>query len=477
MARLSKRLKQSVYGLLFTASFFQFSALLAVQAAEASLSSSAEPAAQPAAQASPFSQARRQQLDHYLDLLEWHQKLMGGIAISQGGQVLYERYLGFADLANQLKTGPNTRFRIGSVSKMFTAVMIFQLIDAGKLKLETPLSRFYPNLPQAEQITVSQLLSHRSGLANFTNSDEYESYMSQPQSREAMLARVSQGGLTFKPDSKAAYSNSNYLMLSLMLEKITGQSYAEVLQKRIIDPLQLEKTAYGGPIQTGDAKSYNFAKDWQQSSVTDMSIPIGAGAIVSTPRELNLFLRALFQGKLVSSGSLAKMTELQDGYGRGLFAINYGQQQAFGHNGRIDAFESTSVYFPKSDLNITLLSNGLNLGFNDLMLGILSLYHGDPFTPPDFSVAPIVLTPEALQVFAGHYASKQLPLKIEIKVVNGALQAQATGQGAFLLTPFPNQEFRQEPLNLRLVFAPLKDGKASAFTLYQAGQSFSFELE
>lgn len=423
---------------------------------------------------------RRQKLDAYFDLLDKYHKLMGSVSIAQQGKVIYQRQLGYADQAAGLKTGPETRFRIGSISKVFTSVLIFQLIEAGQLSLDTLLSAFYPDIPNAGKITISMLLNHRSGIENFTASEDYAKYMTQPQSRAAMLERIRKGKSVFAPDSKAEYSNSNYLLLTLILEKLTGKSYAQVLDQKIVQPLGLKHTRFGGPIvsKTNEAHSYAFdGKNWIPTPETDVSIPLGAGAVVSTPEDLNLFMRALFQGKLVSKASLASITDLREGYGRGMFGVPFKDMKGFGHNGAIDGFQSATAYFPAEDLNLSLTANGVHMEFNEMLIGLMSLFKGQAYAIPDFSLQPIQLAPAALPPYTGLYASKEIPLKIELKIIDGSLHLQATGQAAIPLVPYPKHEFRQEQIDLRIVFDPPVAGKFSTFLIEQSGQILRFTRE
>lgn len=432
--------------------------------------------------AKQLSPEQRQTLDRYFEALESHHKLMGGVALSQGGQVIYERYLGQLGPANANgsapQIGPDTQMRIGSISKSFTAVMIMQLIEAGQLSLDTPLASFFPQLPQADKISVSDLLNHRSGLVNFTNLADYSRYMTQPQTPEAMLQRIASQPLAFPPGSKAQYSNSNYYLLSLILEKRLGVPYAHALSEKIVKPLGLQHTDYGQAADPtgGSARSFSRKEgQWVLERQTDMSIPLGAGAIVSTPRDLNRFFRALFQGGLVSKASLKLMTELRDGYGRGLFAYPFGEQQGYGHNGGIDGFVSTSAYFPAWDLNLTVLSNGQDLPLNDVALALMTVYAGQPFTPPDFSEQAIALTEAQASALLGSYASAQIPLKIRVFWQDQQLMAQATGQQAFPLTAFSERLFRFDQAGVQMQFDEGPSPKG--FVLSQGGQDFRFERE
>lgn len=404
-------------------------------------------------------------LEAYFDTLAKHKQFKGAVAITQGDKTVYQR---------NLDNPPHTRLRMGSISKVFTAVLTFKAIEAGLFSLETPLYIYFPEIP-SKAITVSDLLNHRSGLNNFTSEADYSDYMTQTQTREQMRQRIFADPLVFPTGSKAAYSNSNYVLLTLLLEKRTGKTYADLLQEHILKPLNLQDTAYGGTIQEPrDAHSYQWdGEQWIKQPETDMSIPLGAGGLVSTSQDLNHFFRALFRGQLLSKTSLVQMTTLQEGYGRGIFAVPFGEQKGWGHDGAIDAFSSTSAYFPDADLAITLMSNGNRLSLNEISIAALQIYHGMTVEIPDFSVEPIQLSPEILQKWVGTYAAEGVPLKIVLRVVKGALEAQATGQPAIVLTSYPNLEFRFVPANLRMVFHAEK----AEFVLHQGGGQYLFKRQ
>ncbi|KXI27823.1 serine hydrolase domain-containing protein [Paraglaciecola hydrolytica] len=420
-------------------------------------------------------------LDHYLDTLETHDKAMFSLAITENGEAIYQKSIGFADVENTQKANKDTQYRIGSISKVFTSTMIFQLIDEGKLSLDTSLATYYPKVKNAKKITISMLLSHRSGIHNFTNTPEYIQYMTQAKTKAEMVKLIEKLDSDFKPDSRANYSNTGYVLLGYILEDISKDSYANQLQQRIATKLNLTKTFYGGPITVANnqAKSYKpYVQGWSPETVTDMSIPHGAGAIVSTPTELAKFLTSLLTGKLVSADSLAKMQELNEGIGRGLFKFPFYDKTAYGHNGGIDGFSSLVGYFTDDGLAFALTANGMNYGVNDLTIGILSIVFGRKFEIPDFDQKAIELPETDLVKYEGEFASQAIALKITIKVKKGQLTAQATGQAPFNLTPYSNSEFRFEDAGLIILFAA--NGEKvdySTFQLKQAGGDFKFTRE
>ena len=419
-------------------------------------------------------------LDNFLHQLEINNKAMLGVVITKNGKTEYENYTGFASVENKIKNNNQTKFRIGSITKMFTAAMIFQLIDEGKLTPATKLSEFYPQIPNSSKITIDEMLRHRSGIHDFTNDKDYSQYMTTPKSKEEMLNIIAKSKPDFEPGEKSVYSNSNYVLLGYIIEKITNSTYQKELAKRITSKLNLSNTYYGKKtdINKNEAFSYRFEDEkWQRQSETDMSIPHGAGAIVSTPRDLTKFINALFNNKIISAQSLNQMEEIKNGVGSGLFRFPFGKKIAYGHNGGIDGFVSTLAYFPEEKVAIAVTANGMNYSFNNILIGILSIYFNVPFDTPDLSEKAIHLSEKELKKYEGEFSSKLLPLKITLKVKDGQLYGQATGQSAFPLTPFSKTKFKFEPAGIVIEFAKDDSGKIlyNSFILNQAGRKFPYE--
>nr|GFC53098.1 hypothetical protein [Tanacetum cinerariifolium] len=258
---------------------------------------------------------------------------MGSLAVSRNGQVVYNHAFGSAQLAPQL-------------------------IEEKKLTLDTKLDTFFPQLPNAGSITIDQLLSHRSGLHSITADPAY-------------------------------LGNSNYIVLGYLVEKLGKQPYAQALQKRVVAKAGLKNTYYGGKIDPKKQEAFSYKAGpggtWQPDVETDMSIPGGAGAVVSTPTDLNRFLEALFAGKLVSATSLGEMKTIRDGFGRGLMMLPFYGKPGYGHGGIIDGFQSMASYFPDDKLAVTLSTNAHNYSVNDAMGDVLRICYNKPYKIPDFA--------------------------------------------------------------------------------------------
>jgi CubicO group peptidase (beta-lactamase class C family) len=391
--------------------------------------------------------------DSLIDRLNAYQQYNGSVCLMKNGKIIYQNSLGFADIEQQISAGKQTKYRIGSISKTFTATIIHQLVDEGKISLQAKLADFFPEIPGAAQISIDMLLRHQSGLFNFTNDSLYASYLSEPKTHAEILQIIGSYPLDFEPGSKTSYSNSNYVLLGYIIEKTEGLSYAEVLKNRITKPLQLKNTYYGGAIDLAQNESNSYKLEdghYVPETITDMSIPHGAGAIVSNPEDLTRFLEGLFLGRLVSDSSLKDMTTIPERMGSGLFVFPFYTHKGYGHTGGIDGFRSVATYFPADSLSIATCSNGAAYSPNELLIGILSCYFGQDFELPNFTT--IAVDTAILNQYTGVYSTADFPLKISISVIEGKLTAQATGQSSFPLEAVSQTEFKFDQAGIRIIF-------------------------
>lgn len=418
-----------------------------------------------------FSQTiDKAKLDQYFQLLEENDKFMGSIAISQNGVVVYEKTLGFSDIESKTKPNAESKYRIGSITKTFTTVLIMKAVEEGKLNLDQTLKKYFPSIKNAKKITIKHMLGHRSGIHNFTDDSEYFLYNTQPTTQEKILKIIMKGGSDFKPGTKASYSNSNFVLLGFILEKIYGDSYSNLLKTKIVDVLGLKNTYLDQKIETSsnECHSYSNLGKWVQSPETDISVPGAAGAISSTPRDLNTFADALFGGKLISLKSLEEMKTLQDNYGLGLFRFPFDDKWAYGHNGRVDEFNSMLSHFPEDKVSFSMISNGTAINNNDVAIAVLSAFYGKSFELPNFNT--FVVTEDDLKPYVGQYSSKEMPLKITISQNGSTLIAQATGQSSFPLEATAKDTFKFDPAGVVIEFIA-GEGK---MVLKQGGGTYNF---
>lgn len=416
-----------------------------------------------------FSQAiDKEKLDSYLETLEANDKFMGSVAAARDGKVIYAKATGYADIESKTKATTETKYRVGSISKTFTATLILKAVEEKRLSLNQTIEKYFPGIKHANKITVSNLLNHRSGIHNFTNDEAYLEYYTVPKTEAEMVAIIASGGSDFKPDSKAEYSNSNYVLLSYILQDAYGKPFEEIFEKEIVQPLNLKNTRFAGriDISNNDCNSYNYDGKWVKDAETDMSVPMGAGSVISTPSDLCLFATALFTGKIISEESLKIMMTLEDNYGMGLFSMPFGDKTSYGHTGAIDGFSSVFGYFPDEKVVFANISNANNYNQNNVTLALLSATFNEPYDIPTFET--IELSSEDLDQYLGTYSSSSFPMDVVITKSGNRLVAQASGQSSFELNATAKDVFSFDKAGIVLEFNPAEQ----TMTLKQGGGSY-----
>jgi len=412
-------------------------------------------------------------LDLYFDTLEENNKFMGSVAVSKNGKIIYTKTVGFSDVENNRKASAKSKYRIGSITKSFTTVLVLKAVEEKKLDLNQTIDKWFPAIKKSKKITVKHLLSHRSGIHNFTEDKDYLTWNTQPKTEKEMIEIIRKGGSDFKPGSKTKYSNSNFVLLTYIIEKTFAKSYSALLQEHIVQPVGLTDTYVFGKINPdkNECKSYHFTGIWKLVPETDYTIPLGAGAITSTPTDLTKFADALFGGKLLKSESLEIMKTIKEGYGIGLFQIPFQNRIGYGHGGGIDGFSSIYSHFPEDKISYALISNGTDFYNNNISIAVLSAVYDMPYDIPVFKT--LSLNSEDLDKYLGVYTSDQIALKITITKEKSTLFAQATGQSSFPLEATEKDKFRFDKAGVVMEFNPTDN----AMILKQGGGQFNFTKE
>lgn len=400
---------------------------------------------------------KKQTLDSVFQSLEQHDKFMGSVTIMREGDIIYTHSSGFADVDNQIKNSQNTKYRIGSISKTFTAVLVMKAVEQHKLQLNEKLADYYPEIENAGKISIRQLLQHRSGIHNFTDDKDYLNYNTKQKSEKEMLEIMAKKGSDFQPGHKFQYSNSNYLLLSYILEDVFKKNYKTLLNQYITEPLNLKNTYFGGNINVteNESKSYLKVNTWELQPETNTSIPLGAGGIVSNPSDLVKFARALFTEDLVKPESLEQMKTLKDSYGLGLFNMPFYDKKGFGHTGGIDGFASAFAYFPSSKTTYAICSNGSDYSLNKISIALLNAAFGKEVKIPDFSTYDVDAA--QLEKYTGKYTTDKISMDLKIFTENGKLMGQGSGQPAFPLTPKAKHKFVYDKAGVKIEFHPAKN--------------------
>ncbi|VAW13847.1 D-alanyl-D-alanine carboxypeptidase-like protein [hydrothermal vent metagenome] len=327
----------------------------------------------------------RNKMDTFLSILEEENLGMGSVAIFKDGQLDYQKSFGQADIENNISATSQTKYRIASITKSFTASIIMQLIDENSLSLSITLDSFFPELPNSNLITIEHLLRHRSGLFNYTETAYGTEITTQPATQQQLIDLFIENGTIFEPNDQTSYSNTNYVILGFIIESIDQKSYADALRDRITIPLGLTNTYNGGIIETtnNEALSYNpQSNDWILATEVNTTLVKATGSIVSNPLDLNTFYNELFAGNVVSQNSLQSMQDTSQGFGIGLIPIPFFQKMALGHTGLLDGFQSYIMHFPNDNVTMSLTLNGVSMPANDVAIGVLSIYSNLEYSLP-----------------------------------------------------------------------------------------------
>jgi D-alanyl-D-alanine carboxypeptidase len=365
-------------------------------------------------------------LDQFFDRLAEKNKAMGSLTIAKDGNVLYTRVIGYSQINGTEKKplSAASRFRIGSITKMFTAVMILQLVEEGKLKLSDTLDKFFPQIPNAQRITIAQILAHRSGIPNSRPASKTNAV-----TKDELLTIVSKGTPDFEPDTKHLYSNSGFFVLGLIVEKLTVKSYAEALKERITSKIGLADTyTPTGNIDVNKNESlayFHFGGDWKPVSEIHASILFGGGQIVSTPGDMAKFIQALFEGKLVSKETLDQMKTIRDGEGLGMTTFTFAGKTFYGETGGGDNRGAWLAYMPEEKLTVAYATNAKIYPVSNIVSGVIDIYYNKPFAIP--ALESIAVNPDVLDRYVGVYSSPDAPAKATVTRDGSTLFFQPPG--------------------------------------------------
>jgi CubicO group peptidase (beta-lactamase class C family) len=411
-------------------------------------------------------------LDSLLTTLSKHDLAMGSLTISKNGSILFERAFG-SRLIERDKFWPSdvqTKYRIGSTTKMFTAVLILNMIEDGSLDMTTTLDQFFPELPNASRITIRDLLYHRSGLHDYTvDTNFFEEWIDKPKTHVEMLKIITDKGPDFEPNEKASYCNSNYLVLSYIVEQIQRKPYQQVVEENIISKIGLRNTYYGALTDNVKNESTSYKKGggkWIKEMETNLTIHSGAGSLVSTPTDLVKFIEALFLGKLISKRSLSSMKSLVDDYGMGMFPFRFQDKTGFGHGGRIDGFASSLQYYPEDKITIAYCTNGIVYPKDDVLRGILSICFDKSYSIPQFERTKS--RAGELSQYLGVYVSANMPISVTCKETEGVLVVETQGH------EFSTRHIGSDAF-MNLEFGFLFEFKPGELTLKEGDQMYSLK--
>ncbi len=426
--------------------------------------------------------AQYENLDAYLERMAELKKYIGTVMLATDDKILYEKATGPAaaepgtDGTVKMNT-PESAYRIGSITKPFTAVMVLKSAENGVVSLDDKLAKWHPEVRNAEQISLRQMLSHTSGIPSYTDLSDMKDWKYRENRTDEMIIRIRDLQPEFEPGTRYKYSNSNYFLLGSVLEKLYNKPYEALLEEMVTGPLGMKKTgidAVRNRIALSEGLSPTLS-GWNAVPPVHPSVPYAAGALYCTANDLHTFSAAVFSGGLFKEeATLSKMkTPVQSNYGLGLFESEAAGEFALAHNGGIDGYSSTWMYFPDKGLHLILLSNNFISDHSSVADAAVRIHRGESTELPQ-ARASKVLPLETLNKYAGAY-SLDAGFLLDVRAAGGGLSCQIPGQERVQLQAANDTVFFSQIHNLEIVFTREDDGSTAYLTLEQAGYTFKGE--
>jgi CubicO group peptidase (beta-lactamase class C family) len=376
----------------------------------------------------------------------------GVVEVARGDEVLYRGARGLADLATRRPLQPGDVFRIGSVSKQFAAAGVLKLVEAGKVSLDDPLSKYVPGFPNGAHITVLELLNHTSGVKNYTSIPAVmEAPLDKDLATAQLIATFKDARTDFAPGEGWAYANSGYVLVGAVIEAASGKPWHQYLREALFDPFGLAHTGYGGdPVFAARLVSGYAIEEGKVrlAKPISMTIPHAAGALLSTADDLVRWNRALHEGRVLQDAAYARMITpvgkaVDAKYGFGIEHDRFRGHDLLAHSGGIFGFASMLDYVQGPDLSVVVLQNTESNEGHDspeiLARKLAALALGQPY--PAKRAIPVDAA--ALAAAEGVYPVDAKSARV-LRVVDGTLTAQRTGGPRSKLIPIARDEFLYE---------------------------------
>src|SRR5689334_11956236 len=354
-------------------------------------------------QQAALAQDHAAKIKDVLTLANKYRMFNGSALVAENGKVIYKGGVGMANMEWAIPNAPDTKFRLGSITKQFTATLTLQLVEQGKIKLDGKLSDYLPDYRKdiGEKVTIHHLLTHTSGIPSYTGLPGFFANVSRnPYKVADFVKQYASGNLEFEPGTKFSYNNSGYFLLGAIIERVTGKTYEQALKEMIFDQVGMKDTGYDrhDVLIPKRASGYSqTANGYANAAYLDMSIPYAAGSLYSTVEDLYLWDQVLYTDKLLTSQSKELMYKpfLQEyAYGwvvtNASFKLNDQPIPVITHDGGINGFTTTIVRFPREKHLIVLLDNTGSSNLAQLSDKLAKILYGQPYDPPKMSIAAVV---------------------------------------------------------------------------------------
>jgi CubicO group peptidase (beta-lactamase class C family) len=412
-------------------------------------------------------------MDQVVQSYTSNQQFMGSVLVARDGDVLFSKGYGSADLEWDIPNAPNTKFRLGSITKQFTAASILLLEERGKLSVNDPVKKYLSDAPAAwDKITIFNVLTHTAGIANFTGFPDYPKLEPFPTSAKELVDRFKDKPLEFQPGEKWNYSNSGYVLLGYLIEKITGGSYAKFVADNIFTPLGMKDSGYDSNTAVIPHRASGYARGsngFENAGFIHMSVPFSAGALYSTTEDLLKWEQGLFGGKVLKAGSLEKMTTpFKNDYAFGLQVETKAGHKIIEHGGGIEGFNTELEYYPDEKLVIVALANMQGPPLAAITSQLASIARGENVTLQS-ERKEITVDPKILARYVGAY--RLGPVNFLITLDGSQLKSKLANQPVVPIFPQSETMFFAKVVDAQIEFAKMDaQGVPGQLILHQNGR-------
>ncbi|NRF40708.1 serine hydrolase [Pedobacter foliorum] len=428
-------------------------------------------------------------LDSFLNNANRFSQFNGSVLVSYKGKIILNKGYGFKDFATNSMNDQYTIFRIGSITKTFTATLILMLEEQGKLSLQDKLSKYFPDFPSGEKLTIQHLLNHSSGLYDYaSNMDRADSAITDhPVAKDKILAQFIDQPLAFTPGSKYHYTNSGYYLLGLITEKVTGKPWEQAIRENILNPLQMTHSGFDFRALKSKDKpiGYQIFNEIEQMPdvVWDSTVTYAAGGLYTTSADMLAWAKAVTEQKLLSKVGWRKAFTVQIGkYGNGWDVDSLSGVRFVGHNGGFPGFSAHLLIFPEDDLQVIVLSNvSDNTYVTPISKALASMVLKKPI-PGGLAIIPknFNLPQKALETFAGNYQFDKKH-QAQVFLTNGKLfiKADSNQLPVTRILPLSNNTFFLSSvfITIGLNFEKDKAGKVTNMIMTKDGNSFNWKRQ
>ena len=423
--------------------------------------------------ATPCSAQDPARMEEVVQTYVQNKTFMGTVLVARGSEVILSKGYGSANLEWNIPNTPSTKFRLGSITKQFTAASILLLEERGKLTLDDPIKKHVPDAPAAwDAITIFNLLTHTSGITNFTALPDYKSLKLDETPVAKTIATVRDKPLDFVPGEKMSYSNSGYLVLGHVIERVTGASYEKFVTDNIFTPLGMKDSGYDSNTTVIARRAAGYMPSPAgpvNAGYVHMSIPHAAGALYSTTEDLLRWEQGLFGGKLLSPSSLAKMTTpFKSDYALGVVVRTANGRKVIQHGGGIDGFNTFLAYYPDDKLTVAVLANLNGQTPNQIATKLAELAHGGVVQLTS-ERKEITLPVATLSKYVGTYELGP-GASMMIRLVGDRLTTQLTGQQQFPIFAESETKFFLKVVEAQVEFFTDASGAVTHAVMYQNGR-------